>query len=150
MGSVLNKNTFISTIKGINFCPGQTIVPNSQLEELREDPFFADMVKRGKFVVNETGVDMEFVDKNGNDTSDKTPSEVKAALEIAELTVKQAKVVIAGDPADEDDNGILDITVLKEIAKRDTRKGIQEAVEEQIEMLHSRENEEEEEDKTDE
>lgn len=141
MSFLFSKNTFMSTVKGRLISAGQNIIPKQELDELLKDSFVAGQVSLGKYVIEE-GAEISFVNDEGEDTSSKLSDAEKAAYEISTLSVKEAIIKIAGNPKVNEDIGILDITVLKKIAEVDKRKGIQTAVEEQIEMLHSRDEEE--------
>lgn len=145
MASLLSKNTFISVVGGRRIAPGQNIIPSQELTELQKNPFVKGMIEIKKYVISDTGIDLELVDNEGKDITATIPEAKKAAMEIKELTVKEAIIKIAGDPKDKEDNGILDIEVLQEIEKIDNRKGIQDAVKEQIELLYARDAEDKEE-----
>ena len=152
MARIYSKNNFISTltIKGLpkgkdkwNIGAEGNVVPKDVLDTLLKDKetpsgiFFNEMVDRGKYLIEQTSTDNKKID-----SSKAKDNAHRIAIEIQNMTVKEARKVITGDPSNEEDHGLLDITVLKAIQKIDVRTGVQNYVQKQIDLLFEREDEE--------
>lgn len=150
MGKLINKNTFLSSIplplkKQSQFglpmydCKiikvGVNIFPDDELEQILSNAFVKEQVKSGNFVVKETSV--KIVVQKDSKKSDVD----KAVAEITEMTSREAKTTILGNSKKSGSLGLMDIEILKKLKDLDQRRGVQEAVDKQIELLYSREEE---------
>lgn len=133
-----NKSTWTIAAEG-NIIPKDVI--DYLMDESNNTPqpmFFREMVSRGKYVISETSTDSKEID------SSKARNNVqRVALEIQNMSVKEARKMIVGDKNNSEDHGLLDITVLKALKEADSRTGIQNAVEKQIQILFERDEEDE-------
>ena len=137
MAVIFSKNTFSSIIEGWAIHPENNVVPGNILETLKKNNYFHTQMKMGKYTIQKTSTDSKNIDD-----SHLHDNNSKIVNEILNMKPSEAKKIILGDG--KDNNGLLDIFVLKDLQQKDMRSGIQKAIENRIELLYSRDEEEEE------
>jgi hypothetical protein len=132
MGILFNKNAYLSPIGNRVITPGKNIIPDDEIEKLKGIVFVQDQLKLGNWIIESSGVKLAF--ENSEDVLPKTEEETfdNAVLEICNMDTKLAIKAIVGDSGSD---GILDIRVLSKLKESDKRKGIQKAIDAQIEFL---------------
>jgi len=132
MSILFNKNAYLSPIGNRVITPGKNIIPDDEIEKLKGIVFVQDQLKLGNWIIESSGVKLAF--ENSEDVLPKTEEETfdNAVLEICNMDTKLAIKAIVGDSGSD---GILDIRVLSKLKESDKRKGIQKAIDAQIEFL---------------
>lgn len=134
MAKLENRNTFLSPIGQRVISPGVNIIPDAELEILKENSFFKSQVKLGKWIVESTGVAVVFEGKEEVVPPTTEATHERAVIEIKAMDTKAAAAMIVGS---DDKPGILDLALLQAIKEGDARRGVQRAVDAQIDFLTS-------------
>lgn len=132
MAILFNKNAYLSPIGTRVIVPGKNVIPDAELEQMKDIPFVKDQFNLGKWTVESSGVELTF-DK----PADAIPDTEEDAMTntITEIVNMDTKVAVKTIIGEEGKDGILDIRVLEELKKVDTRKGVQKAIDAQITFL---------------
>jgi hypothetical protein len=132
MSILFNKNAYITPIGNLVITPGKNVIPDDVIEKLKEITFVKDQIKLGKWVIESSGVQLTFEDKEKVLPATEEESFDNAVLEISNMETRTAIKTIVGDSGND---GILDIRVLQKLKEADKRKGVQKAIDAQIEFL---------------
>lgn len=132
MAILLNNNAYITPIGNRNITPGQNIIPEEEMATLLKNTFVKEQVALKHWSIESSGVKIEF--DEDEKVLPESPEQVieRAIAELCAMDTKKAVKVIVGD---EGINGILDVQVLEALQKVDTRRGIQRAIEAQLNFL---------------
>lgn len=133
MAELFSKEVFISVVKGWQINPGANVIPVEKIELLKQDNFFSKKLRENRYQIRKTSSDTKKVDKSGIEGTDNQSLQIR---EIMNMSTSEAKKIIFGKDNNE---GILDLWLLKELQTKDQRTGIQSAVEKQLKTLYERE-----------
>jgi hypothetical protein len=141
---VLRRKENIIVIEGVTIYPGITVVPSQKREKLLANPHFQDQVEAGyievmKDIPMPKAEDSQIAFPPQPITGDMDVDQTNAILSTPQVEAVQA---IKGD-AKKNIPGILNISVLKKVAAKDTRSVVVVAAEQQIAMLSKPDSEKE-------
>lgn len=132
MSNLMNLNSFVTPIGNRIITPGVNIIPDEELQQLLKITFVKDQIKLKHWIISDTGVKIIFDEDESITPANDTEAIERSVIEITAMDTKQAIKTIVGT---DDQNGILNIDVLNALKIKDTRKGVQKALDTQIEFL---------------